>query len=306
MNNRRWGIGLILLGSLIISPVGAVVAGMGHVSSLEFVILRCAGIAVFFAVVVAATSGIGGLTRFRQSGIPGLVASLSLGTIMVMAVYAFHHAPVARVLLLFSTAPLQAALIARLVLGERLAGATVLALCLSLVGIVLIVAGGRNDAGEAGFSLSGDLAAIASSVLYAVFSVALRAGREVDMRVSMLMVGLIGMTLALILFVVNGEYAQSNGAESAVIFGTGFLLTGGAFFLYTIGSKFVTSAEFSMVSLSEIFFGSLWAWLFLSQSISGTTALGGALFFFAIILDARFASRHAAGSGAGRPFQSKE
>ncbi len=294
MNDRRLGIGLILLGALIISPVGAMVAGMAHVSSLEFVVLRCAGIAVFFFAAVAATTGIGGVARFRQSGLPGLVASVSLGTIMVMSVYAFHHAPVARVLLLFSTAPLQAALIARLVLGERLAPATVLALFLSLGGIVLIVAGGREEAVETGASLLGDIAALASSFLYAVFAVALRAGREVDMRISMLMAGLIGMTLALILFFATDQQVRSSGVETMIIFGVGFFLTGGAFFLFTIGSKSVSSAEFSMVSLSEIFFGSLWAWLFLSQHISFTTALGGALFFLAILLDARFASKHPA------------
>lgn len=291
MDDRRRGIGLIVLGALIISPTGALVAGMGHVSTPEFVILRCAGIAAFFALAVAVTSGLGGIARFRQSGVPGLVASVSLGTIMVLSIYAFQNAPVARVLLLFSTAPLQAALIARLVLGERLAKATVLALCLSLAGIILIVMGGLNSDSTDDFSLSGDLAAVLSSTLYAVFSVALRAGRDLDMRVSMLMVGLIGMILALVLFLSVGERVNSTTLEAAAIFGIGFFLTGGAFFLFTIGSKWVSSAEFSMVSLSEIFFGSLWAWLFLSQGISLITGLGGVLFFLAILVDARFATK---------------
>ncbi len=295
MGNRRLGIGLILLGALIISPTGALVAGLGHISSLEIVILRCFGIVAFFFLIVVATSGFGGIARFRKSGLPGLVASFVMGTIMVLSIYAFHNAPVARVLLLFSTAPLQAALIARFVLGERLAKATILALCLSLAGIVLIVLGGIVSSDEDRISLSGDLAAVFSSTLYAVFSVALRAGRDMDMRVSMLMVGLIGMVFALVLFFATGEQVGSNAVEAAIVFGMGFFLTGGAFLLFTIGSKWVSSAEFSMVSLSEIFFGSLWAWLFLSQNISLTTGIGGALFFFAILIDARFASRPTVG-----------
>ena len=296
MDNRRRGIGLILLGALVISPTGALVAGLGHISSLEIVILRCFGIAAFFFLFVVATSGFGGIARFRKSGLPGLVASFVMGLIMVLSIYAFHNAPVARVLLLFSTAPLQAAFIARFVLGERLAKATILALCLSLVGIVLIVLGGLSSGDQVQFSLSGDLAAIFSSTLYAVFSVALRAGRDVDMRVSMLMVGLIGMVFALALFFATGERVSSSAVEAVIIFGIGFFLTGGAFLLFTIGSKSVSSAEFSMVSLSEIFFGSLWAWLFLSQNISVTTGIGGALFLFAIVIDARFALRPTVGN----------
>ncbi|MEM9360397.1 MAG: hypothetical protein AAGB04_29825, partial [Pseudomonadota bacterium] len=85
------------------------------------------------------------------------------------------------------------------------------------------------------------------STLYAVFSVALRAGRDMDMRVSMLVVGLIGMVLALALFFATGQQVMSNGNEAVAIFCFGFFLTGGAFFLYTNGSKSVSTAEFSMV-----------------------------------------------------------
>ncbi|MEM8541869.1 MAG: DMT family transporter [Pseudomonadota bacterium] len=290
MENRVKGIGLILLGSLVVSPIGAVVAGFDHINAFELVMLRCAGITAFFVLVIVLTGGPQErkTTKLTEIGRPGLIASVALGTAFALAVYAFQNAPVARVLLLFATAPLQAAVIARLFLNEHLSGVTSVAVALSLVGVVLIVFGGQEDESTIHQSNWGSLAAFIASTFYAIFSVALRAGKNIDMRVSMALSGIVGLVLALVIFLLSAEQIRSSPQEALAMLGVGFFLTGGAFLLYTVGSKSVSAAEFTMISLFEIFLGSLWAWMFLDQGISRMTLFGGALFLIALILNARF------------------
>lgn|GEM_PF-3748594 len=290
MLSRRTGIFLIILGALVISPVGAIIADLDHVSPAEILFLRCVGVAAFFFLIITGTSNIGAIRAIRLSGLSGIVAAGSMAAALACSIFAFQHTSVARTLLLFALAPLLAAVLARFFLKERLAKATLVALAISLVGLVLIVLGGREfDGGHSPSSIAGDFAALCGSFFYASFAVALRAGKLVDMRPAMLVTGVIGAAFGSILFVWGGEQISSSVADAGLVIAIGFALTGGAFLLFTIGSKSVSSAEFTMISLSEILFGSIWAWAFLGQGISGLTLAGGVLFITALLVDVRFA-----------------
>ncbi|WP_170467574.1 DMT family transporter [Ruegeria arenilitoris] len=288
--SHRGGIALIMIGAVVVSPTGSVVAAFDQSSPSELLVFRCIGIFLFFLFLLIFDSAKPLSSVMFGIGKPGLCAGLSISMALVLSMYSFQHTTVARTLLFFSIAPMFSALLSWFVLGERLSLATLLALGLAMLGICFVALGGKADlAGSKPGHFYGDVSALCGSIAYAVFTVSLRAGKATDMRPAMLLGGGLGIVWGLSFLALTGQGFSGDWSAVWLMMFVGFCLTGTTFLLFTLGSKFVPAAEFAMISLSEVFWGSLWAWLFLSQGISSLTAMGAVVFFAAVFIDAKYA-----------------
>jgi drug/metabolite transporter (DMT)-like permease len=52
--------------------------------------------------------------------------------------------------------------------------------------------------------------------------------------------------------------------------------------VYTIGSRVVPAAELVLLSMTEVLLGPLWVWIFVGETVSFYTLLGGAILMLAI------------------------
>jgi len=52
--------------------------------------------------------------------------------------------------------------------------------------------------------------------------------------------------------------------------------------LYTIGSRVVPAGELVLLSMTEVVLGPLWVWIFIGETVSFYTLLGGAILMLAI------------------------
>ena len=57
---------------------------------------------------------------------------------------------------------------------------------------------------------------------------------------------------------------------------------GAGLILYTLGSRSLPVAELALLSLAEVLLGPLWVWLFLGETASVFTLIGGAVLLAAI------------------------
>lgn len=64
--------------------------------------------------------------------------------------------------------------------------------------------------------------------------------------------------------------------------GMGVFQVGAGLILYTLGSKTVPAAELTLLSLAEVLLGPLWVWLFLGETITAYTLIGGTILLAAI------------------------
>ena len=62
--------------------------------------------------------------------------------------------------------------------------------------------------------------------------------------------------------------------------------------IYTIGSKAVPAAELALLAMTEVVLGPLWVWIFLDETASTNTLLGGAVIMAAIAGNALSGFRH--------------
>jgi len=64
--------------------------------------------------------------------------------------------------------------------------------------------------------------------------------------------------------------------------GMGVFQVGAGLILYTLGSRSLPAAELTLLSLAEVLLGPLWVWLFLNETASLNTLVGGAVLLIAI------------------------
>jgi drug/metabolite transporter (DMT)-like permease len=203
-----------------------------------------------------------------------VVASLSLS--------ALAYIPAATLVFLFYTYPAWVTVLAAVRGSELLDRTKLLALGLSLLGIVCLV----GLPGTAAVHPLGAALALAAAFAYALYIPLLRhLQRGVDARAASFLISAGVTVVFLVAAVWRREFTLALPAVSwwsiAVL---GVACTAVAFILFLSGLAVLGSVRTSIVSTVEPLFASVLAALFLEQSITGPLLLGGALIATAVVL----------------------
>lgn len=180
-------------------------------------------------------------------------------------------------MLLFATAPFMAAVLGWIVLREPVRTATWVAIVIAIGGIAIMVA---DKSGS--IALKGSLAALGSALGFAVFTVALRWGRTGEMLPAVFLSGLFAIAITLMICISLGITVVLSPTDGGIAMGMGVFQVGAGLILYTLGSRSLPAAELALLSLAEVLLGPLWVWLFLGETASVNTLIGGMVLLSAI------------------------
>ena len=231
-----------------------------------------AGIALVGFVVLSNRGGT--IVAFRSMGIAGLAVAISTAIASGSFIVALNHATVANVLFLQAVAPVAAALLAWIALGESITGRALVAMGIALLGVGLMV-GGPGSGGVFGVAAS-----LVMTLAFAVSLVITRHQREVSMAPA--------ICLSQVLLVVAiGPLAQPSTVTARdlaflVLLGVGQVGLGLAFL--TVGARLIPASEVALITLLEIVLGPLWVWIVLAERPALIVIIGGAVVMFAVVL----------------------
>lgn len=216
---------------------------------------------------------------------PGAILGIGSHGVLVCALFALNtilfvvavaSTTVANTLVIMSAAPLFAAVIGRVALGERPPLRTWFAILLAMAGILVIVGDGLSAG-----TWIGDLVALAAAVALGAHFVLVRAARPVDMMPA---VGLSGLLVAAVAVI-----AADSLVLSPVQFGwmalLGLLILPVSFGLLTAAPIYLSAAEVGLVVLLETVLGPLWVWLVIGERPSDFALLGGAIVIAALVMN---------------------
>jgi drug/metabolite transporter (DMT)-like permease len=229
------------------------------------------------SVVLPLRTGNSLLAVVRQGRRP-LLASAMLNTCSVtLFVLAIGLTTVANTVAIVAAAPIAAAVVARLLIGEKPSRRIWWAIAVSVVGILVIVAGSLG-AGSA----AGDLLAIAAVVAFAA-NVSL--WRTFPGMSRLGVIGLAGLVIAIVAFVPADPF-QVEG-EALVFLAIMGILTGPAGRVALASStRHLTAAKVGLFTPVESVAATAWAWIFLSEGPPTATVVGGLLVIGAVIYGA--------------------
>ena len=223
----------------------------------------------------------GGLRRaFRRIGVAGVGVALCVATASGSFIAALNHTSVARVLFIMAIAPVLAALLARVTLGEPIARRAVVAMALALGGVALML----GAPGEG--SVAGDALSLLAALAFAAMIVITRWRHDVSMAPATCL----AQAILAAAFLPLASPAAIHGDAVAWLAALGIGQIGLGFALLTVGARLIPAAQVGLITLLEVVLGPLWVWLALGEQPSALTLVGGAIVIAAIVVQTRTAT----------------
>lgn len=276
-SERIKGVTLVFMAGILWSTVGLGIRLIEDALVWQILLYRSLSLSVLLYLVIRLRSGADPFRLAIGLGWPGLVAALALVGAYSGGIYAIRTTSVANAMLLFATAPLMAAILARIVLGEAVQRRTWIAMGFAGIGVIIMV---WDKFG--GAALGGNLAALGSSLGFAVFTVALRRGRAGDMMPAVFLSGVLAIVMMASLCMLMGLPLVLSPRDGGIALGMGVFQIGAGLILFTLGSRSVPAAELTLLSMAEVVLGPFWVWLLLGETATGYTIVGGAVLLAAI------------------------
>jgi drug/metabolite transporter (DMT)-like permease len=246
-----------------------------------------AGLALLAYVAVMERGRV--VQAFRSIGVAGLAVALCVAAASGGFIGALNHTSVARVLFILAVAPVLAALLARVTLGEPISRRTVIAMAVALAGVALML----GAPGEG--SLAGDGLALLTALAFALMIVITRWRQDVSMAPATCLSQAILVAIFLP-FASIGEIGSDNVGWLAAL---GIGQIGLGFALLTVGARLIPAAQVGLITLLEVVLGPVWVWLALDERPSTLTLVGGVIVIAAIVVQTSGSSpRGRGGEGA--------
>ena len=271
------GVGLVLLAGALWSTMGIGIRLIEQASVWQILFYRSCALAAFLFVLIALRSRGAPLRTIRRAGIAGVVGGTGLVFAFAGGIYAIQTTTVANAMFLFAAAPFVAAVLGWILLRESVRRATWIAMGFAALGIGIMVANGI-----AAGRLAGNLSALLSACGFAVFTIALRAGRLEDMFPAVFLAGVFALVTGALVCLASGQGFDVPPRDIAIAFALGVFQVGAGLAVFTLGSKVVPAAELALLSLTEVLLAPLWVWWLLGETVSAATLGGGAILLLAL------------------------
>lgn len=228
-------------------------------------------------------------------GLAGVVGGLGLVFAFAGAIYAIQTTTIANAVFLFTASPFVAAILGWILLGERVRPWTWAAIALAVVGMYLMV-----REGLAMGALAGNIAALLSAVGFGAFSVALRWGKVGQMLPVSMLGGVFSALVAVGVLAAQGAPIIATAWDTGVSIAIGAVILALGMVMYTLGSRVIPAAELTLLSLIEVLLAPLWVFLFLGETASSATFVGGAVLLAAVALNAVMGTRTQMAEGVAK------
>lgn len=211
---------------------------------------------------------------------------------MVLTILSLSNTTVANFFMIFATAPFVAALAARLTLGERLDGATMLAAVAGFAGIAVMMFAGARSGG-----ILGDLLALGCVACYCGIILIVRRHPGMDIlpvsALTVLLSGLLALPFA--------DFASVTPRDGVLLVMFGVLQLAIANLLIFTAASRIPAAQSGLLGILNAGFAPLWVFFFLGEVPPPATLAGGAIILSAAVAHLVWTMRQAGRRGGPSP-----
>ena len=280
MDTHLKGLLIAFFGILILTP-DAVLVKLANADSWTVLFWR----GIFFAsgiiVILLITYRSKAVNELINIGKEGLIIGLSTGLGGISFILAIHYTSIAKTLVIISVSPIMVAIISFILLKERPALYTWIAMIVIFFGIYIIMAGDTS-----GVNLLGNLFALLSVVIGGFSFTLLRKYNNVNMVPAMAVNGIV---IAIIGFFVSDSLVLSN-QSLLYIFSSGVVLAI-SFSLITIAPRYIPASEVAMFFPLGTVLGTLLAWIVLKEQPSSNALIGGSIVIITLFAHAWYSAK---------------
>ena len=280
MNNDRLlyrrGILQLVASGFFLSTAGIALRLVEQADGWQILFYRSFALSITILLILVFQKRSRFFDEFRGLGWNDCLLAVFLGTGFVAYVFALLYNTVANALFIFSCAPFVAGFLGWILLGERVATRTWLAIGVAMSGLAVMVGS------ELAVShYLGTLLALWIPIAYAASIIAVRRSKRDNMLVALCLAGLVAGGLSA--FFVT-DYALTP-RDLIISLYLGVFQVGVGFTLVVLGSRYVPAAQVGLLALVEPVLAPIWAWMGVGEVPGLATIVGGTIIFLAIATD---------------------
>jgi DME family drug/metabolite transporter len=272
--DRARAIRMMILSATIVSTAGLIFRSLNEIDIFEILFFRGAALVLAMLVVVNIFYRQRVFETIRNVGKPGVLGAMFFTGAQTFYVFAFSNTTVANTTFTIALAPFITALLAFIILKEKVSKATCFAMILAGLGIGVIIAGDVSADGKLGI-----LFALLTACCFSCFAVTLRRNKHIEMLPVLLLTGSFSMLIGLFF----GKWNMTPSLHDITFcFVWGGLLQGVGQSLLVLSTRVLRAAEIPLIMLLEFTLGPIWVWVLFGEQITFMAAVGGTLIFLAI------------------------
>ncbi|MCH7822276.1 MAG: DMT family transporter [Proteobacteria bacterium] len=267
MRQQRYGFGvlLVIVGSVFLSTNGIMLRNIEQADAWQVLFFR--GIAFSITVFLILLLHYRAKTKrmFLAIGQRGVWAGVALGLASFFYVFALMHTTVANAVFIIGSAPLATALVAWVMLGERMSTTGIVTMFVSLSGIGLLFADSIIDG-----QWFGNVMALGVVVTFIIYLMILRDNLDIDMLPAAC---LAGMVMAIVGFA-GAENLSITAHDMALSVAMGCVQLTVGFMCYTIATRHILAAQVAFFALIETILSPIWVWIGVGETPSQLAMVG--------------------------------
>jgi drug/metabolite transporter (DMT)-like permease len=270
----------LVFASALVWSSGGIIARLADVANPWITIFWRAGTAALFLLVfMLLRDGRGGtLALFRGMGVAGLAVGCCFAIASTAFVIALQFTTVANILLMLAGVPLIAALLSWILFRERLRLPTWIAVALVIGGVAVMV----SDSLTGRISPMGDGLSLLIAFSFASAVVITRRYSDIRMTPAVCTGSAIGCVIALVMSMITAGNVLVESWQLPLL-GLFGITMGLGMALFTQGARLIPSALTALLGTMETLLGPFWVWLFLDETPTPRTLVGGGIVLGALI-----------------------
>ena len=253
----------------------------GHDYVFQYLFYRGISISIILLIYLFITERFSFYKNFFKIGPSSVIGGLFLATAFTGFIFSITMTTAAVTLFMLASMPFIAAIVGYFVLGEILKRSTLIAMIVAFIGVCIMII---NDS-ITGTAL-GAIIGFISATGFALYTVTIRWKPETPKFTTVVLAGVFCAIFAFFVLEFSFKpFMSMPKINSYLSLLHGFLVASGLI-LYSLGAKYLPSAELALLSLMEVVGGVLWVWLpifGINEVPSPTVIIGGIIITVAVV-----------------------
>ena len=273
---------LLVAAALIFSTGGLFIRNLHHSDAWTTVFWRSTSACGSLLLLILWRERTNPLRTMTTIGAPGLGVALAFTASSIAMVLALTRTSVAIVLVIYALGPLAAAVLAWILIGERVRSYTWVVIAITVGGVAFMVSGSTARG-----STSGALIALIIPISFGFGTVLIRRHHEIAMAPAMLLACIISAVIAI-------PFAHPTAVDRhdlLLLLGFGFAQLGVGLAIFSVGAARAPATEVALLSMLEPIMGPIWVWVFVDEYPGMSALIGGSVVFIALAAHTVYAAR---------------
>ena len=248
----------------------------------QYLFYRGIAISCVLLIYLLVTEGLLFYKNFFKIGISGILGALFLSTAFVGFIFSITMTSAAVTLFMLAAMPFIAAIVGYFILGEVLRRATLLSMVIAFMGVCVMI---FNDSMSG--SALGALIGFVSATGFALYTVTIRWKPSTPKFTTVVLAGIFCAIFSIIILDFDFQSFVSMPNKNSYLSILHGCLVGSGLILFSLGAKYLPSAELALLSLMEVVGGIIWVWIpffGINEVPSNTVIIGGAVITLAVLM----------------------